>query len=133
MERLPELKMWLAVRKDLTMPPEKLAAQAGHAFSETLMAARDAEPDVVAAYRATSHAKIVVWARNLVELERVRVEAIAAGIPCVLIVDEGRTVFGGPTATVCAFGPRFKADLPPFLNRLRLMETKPKPLSEAVP
>lgn len=123
----PELKMWLAVRQDITMPAEKLAVQSGHAFAETILRAHEADPDLVARYRATSHAKIVVRAKNLNELERVRAEAEAAGVPCTFIVDEGRTIFNEPTATVCAFGPSLRGDLPAFLRRLRVMETKPKP------
>lgn len=121
MERGDELKMWLAVREDIEIPPEKLAAQAGHGFCEALMRARDVDPETVALYRATSHAKIVVRAKNEAFLRRVEREAAAAGIPNAYIVDEGRTVFPEPTATVCAFGPCRRSDLPNFLRRLRMM------------
>ena len=116
-----EVTVWLAVRADLAMPPGKLAAQAGHGFSTVLLDAYRRNPALVDAYQAASMKKSVVVARNEGQLRRVEREAEAAGIGRCLVVDEGRTVFGEPTATVCAFGPCRMSDLPKFLARLRLM------------
>lgn len=112
-----ELRVWLAIRTDLDMPVGKIAVQAGHGFTAVLF---DCDAALLADYRRGSQVKVAVKVGSLAELSRVGEEAARAGIPHMIIKDEGRTVFGEPTETVCAFGPAFPEDLPPFLKRLRL-------------
>jgi peptidyl-tRNA hydrolase, PTH2 family len=119
---MSELKMWLAVRCDLNMPPGKLAAQAGHAFSSALLSAFQSDPDCVRRYQAHAMPKVVVGVRNEANLQRVAEEARRAGIPSYLVLDAGRTVFAEPTHTVCAIGPCYRSDLPTFVKRLRLLD-----------
>ncbi len=127
-DRRNELRMWLAVRRDLDMPPGKLAVQSGHAFATALLSAHVREPRLVEEYQAAQMSKAVVGVKTLAQLRRVESECIAAGLDHCLVTDAGRTVFGGPTETVCAFGPCRMSDLPPFLGRLRLLED-PRPPS----
>lgn len=114
-----ELKMWLAVRADLNMAAGKLAAQAGHAFADLYMEALGTE--AFAEYSSTQ-AKIVVSVDNEDELNKVCDLAEHSGIPAIIITDAGRTVFDEPTATVCAFDPARRSELPPFLRHLRIYE-----------
>lgn len=116
-----ELKMWLAVRTDLEMPPGKLAAQAGHGFTMALLKAMQSAPETAQAYLSAAHTKVVCRIGAEGGLRRIEQEATEAGIPCALITDAGRTVFGHPTATVCAFGPARREDLPKFLKDLQLL------------
>lgn len=131
--RPPELKMWLAVRADLLVRdgvddkpwyavyPGKLATQSGHAYLTAGVAAMQAAPERFVDYIATSQAKIACAVKSLDQLRRVYNDAKNAGIPAYLVTDEGRTVFDGPTATVCAFGPAYRDELPGFLKRLQLL------------
>jgi PTH2 family peptidyl-tRNA hydrolase len=117
-----ELKMWLAVRTDIRMSRGKLATQAGHAYSWlTVTALKDAAA-AMASYLAASTPKISVKAKNEQALRRIETECKAAGIPCYLVVDAGRTEFGGPTPTVIAFGPAHRSSLPKFLQGLQLLK-----------
>lgn len=116
-----ELKMWLAVRTDLDMPPGKLAAQAGHGFTLAMLAAQRDTPNMLFEYLGGSHTKIVVQIGAESGLRRIAQEAKEAGIPFALITDAGRTVFTEATPTVCAFGPARSDELPSFLKRLRLL------------
>jgi PTH2 family peptidyl-tRNA hydrolase len=116
-----ELKMWIAVRDDLDMPPGKLAVQAGHGFLSAYLMAMGTFPERAKRYHDNQQPKIGVRARNLEALERIAAEAAKAGIPFALITDAGRTVFPEPTVTVCAFGPCFRSELPPHLKRLRML------------
>jgi PTH2 family peptidyl-tRNA hydrolase len=120
---MSELKMWLAVRCDLNMPPGKLAAQAGHAFGSALLSAFQSDPECVRLYQEHAMPKIVVGVRNEAELQRVAEEARSAGILCYMVTDAGRTVFSEPTQTVCAVGPCYRGDLPAFIRRLRLLDS----------
>ncbi|WP_158808157.1 aminoacyl-tRNA hydrolase [Beijerinckia sp. L45] len=119
-DRPPELKMWVAIRADLAMPPGKLAVQAGHAFVQVALNAMATHPARLLAYMEASQAKIAVSVRGLGPLRRVARECADQGIPHALITDAGRTVFGEPTETVCAFGPAYRDELGLFLKRLRL-------------
>lgn len=92
------------------MPPGKLAAQAGHAFVDSLLAA---PPSLLAAYRAPGHGtKVTLCARNLHELTRALHEAEAAGLPCALITDEGHILpphfTGAPIVTALGIGPALR-------------------------
>lgn len=113
--------MWLAVRQDLDLSPGKLAGQSGHAFGRLYLTAMSIDIHKFKTYLEHNEPKIVVKAANEAALLRVQEEATKAGIPCQLIRDAGRTELEPETATVCAFGPTTREDLPSFLRRLQLM------------
>lgn len=117
---MQELKMWLAVRTDLAMSPQKMAVQSGHAFQLLLMHVLNDDAALAAAYLTDAMPKIVVRADNEEHLLKIDALAKEAGIHSVTIRDAGRTEFSEPTLTVCAFGPKFRDDLPSGLKRLRL-------------
>jgi len=121
---MTELKCWCAVRTDLgewyKEFPGKLAAQAGHGFVSAIVKSMYEFPETTAAYMQSSQAKIVLRAKES-DFARIARECHDLGIPCVVITDEGRTVFDKPTKTVIAFGPAYSSDLSPYLKRLRLL------------
>lgn len=114
-----ELKIWIVVRQDITIPVGKLVVQGGHAVDWTLAAAPD---DVVSAYRAQNTPKITVKAKNLAALDRAFKETQEACIPCAYIIDEGRTVFSEPTPTCIGIGPCYRTELPKFVQRFQMMD-----------
>jgi peptidyl-tRNA hydrolase, PTH2 family len=135
MPDVEELKMWLVVRGDIEIPKGKLAAQAGHGFCTAIYEALkrdkagvvsveniDKYQKLIDLYFQQNQPKITVVAKNLAALERAYKECQEALIPSSFIVDEGRTVFVEPTATVVGIGPCYRSDLPKFVKRLQLMK-----------
>jgi Uncharacterized conserved protein len=118
----PETKVWLVVRKDLAIPGPKLAVQSGHAFFRLALLASRTDPRGVEEYVARSEPKIVVGVDGLAGLRRCLEECQAAGLPCVLVEDEGRTVFPEPTVTVMAVGPCRREQLPKYVARLQMLK-----------
>lgn len=133
-EEKEELKMWLVVRGDIVIPKGKLAAQAGHGFCTAMRAALESDAwgkatdesgyhvGVVDRYFEQNQPKITVVAKNLAALERAYKECMDEMLPCSFIVDEGRTVFPEPTATVVGIGPCLRSELPKFVQRFQLMK-----------
>lgn len=91
------------------MPVGKLAAQAGHAFTDAIFAAMPVEPESVRSYREDGGSKIVLKGRNLADLERAMAEATAAGIPCAMVTDAHHVLLphfdGSPIVTALGIGP----------------------------
>lgn len=118
-----ELKMWLFVRGDLTMPAGKLAVQAGHAFCACLWRSSliASGSDLVAYYMVGSYAKIAVRVADEAELHKTVEACVKEGLVSVAIRDEGRTIFPEPTYTVGAVGPTYREALPSSVRRLRLL------------
>ena len=114
-----ELKMWLVVRKDLEIPPGKLAAQAGHGFLSAYLEALTKNIDTNS-YITHSQPKIVVSCKNELALSRSFAECVDLKLPCCLVIDEGRTVFFEPTKTVMAVGPCKFDELPKYVQKLQL-------------
>lgn len=69
-----------------------------------------------------SFTKVCVSVNSEAELEAVYAAAKLGGFLCSLIIDEGRTEFGGkPTKTAVAIGPAFTAQLDPITGHLSLL------------
>jgi len=135
--RVLTIKQVLVVRKDLNMRKGKIAAQCAHASMKVLLDAmkknrvqhfdavvHGASAEPYESYtdwtlRVDDHtpldlwlngsfAKICVSVNSEAELDDVYAKAQAAGIPCAMIIDSGRTEFHGqPTKTVVAIGPDY--------------------------
>lgn len=116
-----EFKMWLVIRTDLPLSQGKMGAQVGHAFGRLYMEAAKLRPGIFEAYLTDNEPKITVKVSDEAKLRRVEMEAKAAGIPCQLIRDAGRSEVAPNTPTVCAFGPAYRDDLPPYLRRLQVL------------
>lgn len=102
-----ELKMVFAVRSDLGMSKGKIAAQVGHA---TLACYRRAiaEPDSrewVKAWLHRAQAKVALKVDSEADMDAVFAAAEAAGLPCEVIEDAGRTEVAPGSRTVLAIGP----------------------------
>jgi PTH2 family peptidyl-tRNA hydrolase len=93
------------------MPAGKLAAQAGHAFTDALCHALDTDPDRFWSYRkdGIGGSKVTLLTKNEAQLHRAYAEAIAAGLPAALITDEGHILpphfLGQKIITALGIGP----------------------------
>jgi peptidyl-tRNA hydrolase len=93
------------------MPPGKLAAQAGHAYTDALWACLDRDPDQALAYRTRGigGSKVTIKAKNLGQLERAARECEAANIPHAVVVDAEHVLLphftGAPIVTALGIGP----------------------------
>lgn len=116
-----ELKMWLAVRADLSLSPGKMAVQAAHAAGHLHLIVQHGHPDLLAAYLRDATPKIAVRVESEAALKRVALEASKAGIPCYTVADAGRSEIDSGTETVCMFGPAYRDELPSFLRRLQIL------------
>jgi peptidyl-tRNA hydrolase len=90
------------------MPTGKLAAQAGHAYTDALYETFDADPARFRAYR-DGGSKVTIKAKNLNQLERARRECAEAGIPHAVVTDEHHVLLphftGDPIVTALGIGP----------------------------
>jgi peptidyl-tRNA hydrolase, PTH2 family len=122
-----DLKIWIAVRRDLNMSPGKVGAQCSHAAVGLVLQEIDIESNMGGIERAneyldsTLHTKIVVGVVDYHELWMVEHECDALGIPWYTVTDAGRTELEPGTDTVCAFGPARRNELTDFLQGLRLL------------
>lgn len=91
------------------MPCGKLAAQAGHAYTDVLWSA----PRELAEAYATVGSKITIKCKNLGQLERAARECAEAGIPHSVVVDAHHVLLphftGEPIVTALGIGPCTKA------------------------
>ena len=108
------------------MPPGKLASQAGHAFLEAFLTAQKASPATAALYAADPPGtKVVLRARHLYDIERVRHECARLGIPHALITDSGHVLpphfTGAPIVTALGFGPATRDEVGRLTRGLALV------------
>lgn len=96
------MKQVILVRKDLHMPPGKLAAQCCHASVETVL---KSDRDLVDEWKREGMTKIVLGVNNQEDLTSHLRMAKQAGLVCVLIKDAARTFFSEPTVTCLGIGP----------------------------
>lgn len=108
------IKQVIVIRHELKTRRGKSCSQAAHAsgefMREQLVAIIDGGThtlkDHEIAWMRHGMAKITVRSDTIEEFERVRDEAIAAGLKVRVITDSGRTEFHGvPTVTALAIGP----------------------------
>lgn len=107
------------------MPPGKLAAQAGHAFTDALCHALDTDPDRFWSYRrdGIGGSKVTLLAKNEAALHRAYSEAISAGLPAILVTDEGHVLpphfDGQKKITALGIGPCTKLECRHITKRYR--------------
>lgn len=105
------------------MPTGKLAAQAGHAYTDALLDCLDKHPELVERYRLGDNAgsKATLKAKNEAALMRAYEECLAAGLPCALVVDENHILpphfDGSPIVTALGIGPVSRVDARPIAKR----------------
>ncbi len=124
-------KQVIVMRKDLNMRKGKMIAQGAHASLRVIL---DAGRSVDAAtYQVTMtepmaqwmtgrFAKVCVSVTSEEALDEIVAQARAAGLPCSLIVDAGKTEFHGvPTKTCCAVGPAWSDEIDAITGALPLL------------
>lgn len=93
------------------MPPGKLSAQAGHAYTDSLADAERIDPETVNAYRHAGKggSKVTLKAKNVNQILKAYKAALEAGLPCALIVDAHHLLEphfdGNPIITALGIGP----------------------------
>ena len=109
----------------------KMIAQGAHAAMAVLLEGATAtDHDITIELDAAAHqwlvsgrvTKICVGVDSEAALDDVVARAKAAGVPCALIVDAGRTEFHGvETKTCCAVGPAWAEDVDKITGMLPLL------------
>lgn len=125
-EHYQPLNLYAIYRADLEMPPGKLAAQCGHAYTRSYENAVAADPSLAARYKGTGNGtKICMYAKNLGQLLRAYREALEAGLPCELIIDRGHVLpphfDGQPIITALGIGPCFREEAAHITKRYTLV------------
>ena len=136
-----DAKQVILIRKDLSMPAGKLAAQVAHASLLCILKMGKWDEDewgdrrfkiglpyneqcnAVHDWMTRSFPKITLEVKNETQLKRYYDEAVAAGLPASWIVDAGRTVFNGvPTPTCVGIGPASREQIDAITKRLRVYQ-----------
>jgi PTH2 family peptidyl-tRNA hydrolase len=128
MERLA--KQVIVMRKDLGMRKGKMVAQGSHASLAVLLDCGELADDrlsialtpAMVEWLGGRFTKVCVSVDSEAALDAVAERARAAGLPCAVIVDSGRTEFHGvPTKTCLAVGPAWEADVDAITGELPLL------------
>jgi len=124
-------KQVIVMRKDLGMRKGKMIAQGAHAAMAVLLEhARASETGLVIPLDTPTHqwlvsgrfTKVCVSVESEAALDDVVARAKAAGVPCVLITDAGKTEFHGvATKTCCSVGPAWAEDVDAITGALPLL------------
>lgn len=105
------------------MPPGKLAAQAGHAYTDALLDCLDKTPHLVDRYRRGDNAgsKACLKAKNSFSLERLADECRARGVPHAVVIDSGHILpphfDGSEVMTAVGIGPISRKDAKALVKR----------------
>ncbi|HUS29970.1 MAG TPA: aminoacyl-tRNA hydrolase [Kofleriaceae bacterium] len=127
-------KQVIVMRKDLGMRKGKMIAQGAHAAmavftkdatisdNEMRCELTDAMKAWLGPTEGPRFAKICVSVDSEAALDDVVARARAAGLPCALITDSGKTEFHGiPTKTCCAVGPAWSDEIDAITGGLPLL------------
>jgi len=125
-----KVKQVIIARRDLNLSAGKLAAQVAHASLGALLdEIRESKGDTVfklkkksAAYKwlAEDFTKVVLQVDSEAELIALYKLAKSKGLPCALIVDDGRTEVEPGTATCLGIGPGFNNEIDKITGNLKL-------------
>jgi len=112
-------RMYIVARRDLEMPPGKLAAQVGHAAVRMILKAEHSKSfpaELLQNYLSGdgNEAKIVLGVDSEDALNEVFDACVQMKIPCGKVVDSGRTVFKEPTLTCIGIGPIWDTEIGTF-------------------
>ena len=106
-----ELKLYAIIRGDLRMTPGKLAAQAGHAYTNSLLTYIESLGTNPQLYERPGNigTKICLRAKNLGQIYKIRDQLESLDIPHSLITDSGHIMppmfDGSPIVTAIGIGP----------------------------
>ncbi len=96
------MKQVIIIRKDLKMPPGKLAAQVAHASVEATL---NSSQKKILDWKSEGAKKVVVSVDSLKELMALQRKAKSLKLVASIIKDAGRTFFTKPTITCLGIGP----------------------------
>lgn len=105
------------------MPVGKLAAQAGHAYTDALLDCLDKAPHLVERYRRGDNAgsKACLKAKNEFAHQRLADECQRAGVPYAVIIDSNHVLpphfDGSPVMTAVGIGPISREQAKPLVKR----------------
>ncbi|MBI4020568.1 MAG: aminoacyl-tRNA hydrolase [Candidatus Aenigmarchaeota archaeon] len=111
-------KQAIVIRKDLKLSKGKLAAQAAHACLE---AYKKADTWMQRKWEETGSKKVVLKADSLSHMRDIHKKALAAGLPCALIKDAGRTEVPAGTVTALGIGPAEDEKLDKVTGKLKML------------
>jgi len=109
------------------MPAGKLSAQTGHAYGDARDDAERIDPERAQRYRdpGTGGSKVSLKAKNANQLVRAYREALEAGLPCALIVDQHHVMpphfTGDPIITAVGIGPCTQAEVRHITKRFNCL------------
>jgi PTH2 family peptidyl-tRNA hydrolase len=117
--------MYAVVRRDLDMPPGKLSAQAGHAYTESLFDCLDRRPDDAARYRRKENggSKVTLYCRDETAIRELERFCRKSGVPHALFTDVGHVLpphfDGSPVVTALGIGPVSRREARPLVKKFR--------------
>ncbi len=97
-----EVKQVIVVREDLNLSRGKLAVQVAHA---SIIGYEKADKKIVDVWKRQGQKKIVLKAKNLEELMKIKEKAESMGLPTGVVVDAGLTEIPPGTITAVVIGP----------------------------
>lgn len=104
------LRLYAIVRGDLQMTNGKCAAQAGHAYVNSLLESLKKNPNIIQEYQPDGlGTKVCLVAKNEQEIRFAHYRAKELKLPCSLIIDSGHIMpphfDGNPIVTALGIGP----------------------------
>lgn len=114
------LKQVIIVRADLGMGKGKIAAQVGHACVLGAENVRKSKPEWFSKWWA-GQAKIVLKVNSETELEKIKRDAIAMGLPWAEVTDAGHTQIAPGTFTCLSIGPAPEEQIDKITSELKLL------------
>lgn len=116
-----EVKMIIAVRKDVDLGKGKMAAQVAHAAVSCALKAEKDDKRVFKEWIRTGQKKIVVKIENLETIYKLKDMAERSGIATSLITDAGLTQIAPGTVTCLGLGPAEGDTLDQITGNFKLM------------
>lgn len=113
------LKQVIIVRKDLNMPPGKMAAQVAHASLETAL---KVDTSLMESWMKDGSKKVVLAAKGKKELFQIKQDAENANLKTALIKDAGHTILEPGTITCLGIGPHKEEDIDVITGKLPMMD-----------
>lgn len=118
--------MYAVVRRDLEMPPGKLAAQAGHAFLGAFLLSQQQPSPAFRRYKELSPGtKIVLEARDRKHLVACQARLEADGMSVYRVVDQGHVLpphfDASPICTAIGFGPTSRREVSDVVDDIALV------------
>lgn len=111
------------------MPPGKLSAQSGHAYTDALMTCLEQAPEVAMSYRqegGIGGSKVTIKCKNIGQLERAARECAEAGIPHAVVTDRDHILLphftGEPVVTALGIGPCTRAQCRHITKRFQAVQ-----------